>query len=280
MKVFVSTDLEGASGIVARQEVLPDIGGKYYDFARRRLTADVNAAVQGALDGGATELVVADAHAESMNILYEELHPRAELVRGTNSGHRPLLILETIDPSFDLVLLVGYHAPAGDWPGILSHTYSSLNFSRVRFNGVEVSEARIGAAIAGAYGVPVGMISGDDRTCAEAASWLPGIESAVVKYAIDRFAARCLPAPAAIERIRQAAATAVRRRGDFRPVTFSSPTRLEVSFFDVSLAYRATVIPGVTRTAPDTVAYEGKDFLEAQSAFRAILYVAIARPTL
>jgi D-amino peptidase len=277
MKIFISTDLEGVSGVVGAPEVNPDDSRGYYELATRRLTADINAAVEGALESGASEILVADAHGLAMNINYEELHPEAQLIRGAQTSHRPFIILQGIDRSFDLVLLVGFHAKAGQWPAILSHTYSSMNFSRVRFNGVEVSEARIGAAIAGAFGVPVGMVSGDDQTCAEVASWQPTVETAVVKYAIDRTAARCVSHTKALTLIREAASRAVGRASQFKPIVFEPPVRVEVAFIDVSTAYRCTVIPGVERVAADTIAYVGKDFLDALAAFTAMLYVSYSR---
>jgi len=273
MKVFISTDLEGISGVVGRQEVGPE-GGVHYEAARKRLTMDANAAIAGALEGGADEILVADAHGSYLNILYEDLHPAADLVRGSPDAHRPLLIMEGLDETFDLVLLIGYHAMAGDWSGVLSHTYSSASFASVRFNSIEVSEARIGAAIAGSFGVPVGMISGDDRICAEVESWLPGVEVAVVKRALDRYAARCVSHKTALERIKTAARQAVCRATDFHPFTFDPPVHLEVSFFNPSLAHRMTTIPGVTRLSSTTVTYEGKDFADAHAAFWAILYMS------
>ena len=271
MKVFISTDLEGVSGIVSWQQTGPE-GGQYYATARKLLTMDVNAAVEGVLEAGASEILVDDCHGAFLNIVYEDLHPEADIVRGSDDGHRPQYLMEGLDDSFDLVLLIGYHARGQDWPGILSHTYSSQAIS-VRFNGIEVSEARMGTAIAGAFGVPVGMISGDDRICAEVKGWLPGVETAVVKYALDRHTARCLSHKKALQRIRTAAKSAVQRADEFEPFTFEPPVRLEVWFFDPSLAYRAASIPGVERVDTYTVAYEAKDYLEAHEAFLAILYV-------
>ena len=272
MKVFISTDLEGVSGIVSWQQTSPE-GGDYYATARRLLTADVNAAIEGAMAAGADEILVDDCHGALLNILYEELHPAADIVRGSDAGHRPRYLMEGLDESFDLALLVGYHARAQDWPGVLSHTYSSRSAKSVRFNGIAVSEARMGAAIAGAIGVPVGMVSGDDRICAEVESWLPGVETAVVKYALDRSTARCLSHARALERIRTAAQRAVQRAGEFKLTIFEPPVRLAVSLFDPSLAYRAASIPGVERVRDDTVAYEAKDYLEAHEVFLSILHV-------
>jgi D-amino peptidase len=274
MNVFISTDMEGVSGVVGWQDVKPE-GGVYYEAAKRRLTMDINAAVEGALEGGAGRILVADVHGYYTNVLYEELHPEAELVRGTPQGHRHLLIMEGLDASFALVLMIGYHAQSRDWPGVLSHTYSNAFFLSVRFNGVNASEARIGAAMAGSFGVPVGMVSGDNRICAEVEEWLSGVETAVVKYAIDRYAARCVSHKKALGLIETAARRAVQRVDEFKPFTFEPPVRLEVSFVDPSLAYRMTTIPGVNRIANDTVAYEAKDFLEAHNAFRAICYVSV-----
>ncbi len=272
MKVFISTDLEGVSGIVSWQQTGPE-GGQYYSAARKLLTADVNAAIEGALEAGASEILVDDCHGAYLNILYEDLHPEADIVRGSDDGHRPQYLMEGLDASFDLVLLIGYHAQGQDWPGILSHTYSSSHVKSVRFNGIAVSEARMGTAIAGAFGVPVGMVSGDDRICTEVTGWLPGVETATVKYALDRHTARCLSHKKALQRIRTAANRAVQRADEFKPYTFEPPVRLEVSLFDPSLAYRAACIPGVERVETDTIAYEATDYLEAHEAFLAILYV-------
>ena len=272
MKVFISTDLEGVSGIVSWQQTGPE-GGEHYATARKLLTIDVNAAIEGALEAGAGEILVDDCHGALLNIVYEDLHPAADIVRGSDDGHRPQYLMEGLDASFDLVLLVGYHARGQDWPGILSHTYSSTHVKSVRFNGIVVSEARMAAAIAGAYGVPVGMVSGDDRICADVSGWLPGVETAVVKYALDRHTARCLSHKRALERIRTAAKAAVQRAAEFSPYMFEPPVRLEVSLFDPSLVYRAASIPGVERVENDTVAFQAKDYLEAHEAFLAILYV-------
>jgi D-amino peptidase len=239
---------------------------------------DVNAAIEGAVAADADEILVDDCHGAFLNIVYEDLHPMADIVRGSDDGHRPQYLMEGLDASFDVALLVGYHAQGQDWPGILSHTYSSTRIRSVSFNGVVVSEARMAAALAGAYGVPVGMVSGDDRICGEVASWLPGVETAVVKYALDRHTARCLSHHRALERIRTAAKNAVQRAGEFRPHTFEPPVRLEVSVFDTSLAYRAASIPGVERVQNDTVAYEAPDYLKAHEAFLAILYALSYTP--
>jgi D-amino peptidase len=277
MKVFISTDLEGVSGIVSWQQTGPE-GGEHYTTARRLLTMDVNAAIEGAVAAGATEILVDDCHGAFLNIVYEELHPAADIVRGSDDGHRPRYLMEGLDPSFDLALLIGYHAQSQDWPGILSHTYSSRHIKSVRFNDVVVSEARMAAALAGAIGVPVGMVSGDNRICGEVASWLPGVEAAVVKYALDRHTARCVSHQRALERIRSAALVAVQRARDFKPITFEPPVRLEVSLFDPSLVYRAASVPGAERVQNDTVAFEAPDYLEAHEAFLAILYVISYSP--
>lgn len=277
MKVFISTDLEGVSGIVSWQQTGPE-GGDHYTTARKLLTMDVNAAIEGAVAAGAEEILVDDCHGAFLNILYEDLHPAADIVRGSDEGHRPQYLMEGLDASFDLALLIGYHAQGQDWPGILSHTYLSRRIKSVRFNGVAVSEARMAAALAGEYGVPVGMVSGDDRICQEVASWSPGVETAVVKYALDRHTARCLSHQRALERIRTAALVAVQRARQFEPITFEPPVRLEVSVFDPSLAYRATSIPGVERVQTDTVAFEAPDYLAAHEAFLAIVYVVSYTP--
>ena len=166
------------------------------------------------------------------------------------------------------MLFVGFHAPAGMDSGVLNHTYiSPKDFFETRINGEAVGEAKIAAALAGALRVPVGLITGDDVTCGEMKSWAPDVETAVVKYAIDRQAARCLPIGKAQRLIREAAERAVKRAGEFKPFSFSKPTTVEVQLTNTSAAARIAAIPGVERTGDRLVSYTSDDFLDLYQVY-------------
>src|SRR5438067_7405332 len=191
MKVLISVDMEGISGVATRRETATGWPagapkGNDYERARAWMTADANAAIQGAAEGGATEIVVADAHDGMLNLLWEQLDPRAELIRGYENRQHGMV--EGIDDSCDTLFFVGYHARAADGRGVLSHTFSGPDVLwDVRLNGESASEARFNAALAGEHGTPVALITGDDVICNETRAWLPHVETATVKYALDRF---------------------------------------------------------------------------------------------
>lgn len=266
MKVLISTDIEGVSGVVATDETV--VGGQDYEKARRWMTGDTNAAVEGAIAGGATEVVVVDVHGLLRNIIYDELHPRARLIRGGSAAHRPLLVLEGLDRSFNLVLLVGFHASVGLDPGVLNHTYLlPSEFFETRINGEVVSEAQIAGALAGYFDVPVGLITGDDVACAEMKTWAPWVETAVVKYAIDRQAACCLPIGEAQTLIREGAERAVRRISECRSFAFSKPTKLEVVTAFTTHAAKLATIPGTVREDDRVVSFTSEDYLRLYKTY-------------
>lgn len=275
MKVMISTDMEGVSGVVDWDQISP--GTTEYQRGRRLLTHDVNAAVQGCVDAGATEIVVVDVHANWVNILYDELHPEAQLVVSGPSAYRPGLQLGTIDESFDLVMLVGYHA-AGHYPaGLLAHTFMlPASFWEVRLNGTPVGESEVAAALAASYGVPVGLLSSDDVTVAAVSQVLPEIETVTVKWAIDRTAARCLSLATTGRLIREAAVRAVERsaRGDFKPWHLEPPYRMEFDCGHAGLAQKLAAVPDTERVGDRTVAIEGPSYPEVYERFIVLFNLA------
>jgi D-amino peptidase len=270
MKVFISLDMEGVSGIVSRQETLPS--GQFYADCRRWFTWDANAAIEGALAGGATEVVATDPH-HQLNILWEELHPKAELVRRDLIAHCPLYILEGLDESFDVVLFVGQHVRYGHRRGVLSHTLTRP-FAHVRINGQPVDEVRLATAMAGHLGVPVGLVTGDDAVCEGTKGWLPQVETAVVKYAVDTYAALCLSKEEAHARIRAAAQRAVERTPSLRPYTFPVHTELEVDLLSPPAAAKLTLLPGVERAGELTVRYTSEEFEHIWRILWAMVFIA------
>jgi D-amino peptidase len=221
------------------------------------MTADANAAIAGAYEGGASEVLVADAHDGMLNLLWDALDPRAELIRGYEG--RPAGMIEGLSEDCDALLFVGYHAWAGDGRGVLCHTFTGPTVLwDIRLNGEPASEARFNAALAGDRGVPVALITGDDAICEQTRAWLPDVETAVVKYALDRYTGRCLPQPIALERIRTAACQAVRRLPELRPYRLEAPIRLEMTWADSSMAAAASRIPGVQRCGAREVMFDAQ----------------------
>ncbi|MCC6192184.1 MAG: M55 family metallopeptidase [Anaerolineales bacterium] len=276
MKLLISADMEGISGIVAWEQTTP--GQIEYARGRRLMMGDVNAAVNGAFEGGADEVVVSDAHGDARNLLLEELDPRARLNSGSPS---PFSMLQSLDdtPAPNALLLLGYHALSGTRKGVLDHTWSDERIRAVFLNDQLVGEIGLNAALAGAYGVPVVALTGDQHTCAEGQDLLgPALEIAVVKSATGRYAAQCLPLPEARERICEAAARGLLRLREGRapaPLVVSLPVRLAVEFVFTQHVDRAFLLPGAERPGGTRLEYTAPDMLTAHRAFRAM--VALAR---
>lgn len=238
MRIYISVDMEGISGINSPEYVLR--AGQLFQTGQRLMTEDVNAAVRGAFDGGADEVIVADMHAASGNILVESLDPRALLLAGT--PHQPRFPF--LDESVNGVFLVGYHAMAGTERGNLEHTMSSASWFRYTVNGVPFGEVEIDAAIAGECGVPVVMVSGDDKLCEESRKMLGNIEAAMVKQGLGRQSALCLSPEYGRKRVYESAKKAVERlkSGEKFPLfMLSSPVTVQTTYKMVPDADRANV---------------------------------------
>src|SRR5207245_9495230 len=224
VNVFVSIDMEGIAGIAHLQQVWR--GTDDFPASRELMTAEANAAVAGAFDGGATNVVVNDSHGDMYNLLPEGLDPRAELIIGSP---KTLSMMQGFGPDFEVALFVGYHAAAGTQAAVLDHTYSGRLSYEVRLNGEPATEAELNAAFAGTYGVPVGLVTGDDKACAQPAKRLPGIRTVVVKEAYGRGVAKSMHPSAAREAIRKAAAEAAQAAGsgELKPYRPEPPFVLE-----------------------------------------------------
>jgi D-amino peptidase len=264
VKIYISADMEGVSGITHPAQCRPT----HPDFGRfRRLfTQEVSAAVQGALDGGADEVLVNDAHFTMTNLVIEELHPKASLISGSN---KMLCQMEGLDESFAGVFFVGYHQGDGMGDGVVNHTLMSATIRAVRIDGDLVDEAMINARVAGIFGVPVALLTGDDCVCATADAAFPGIVVAPVKRAIDRLSAEHLPVERARELIRERAAAAVANvsRGLSAPDDADGPVEFSVEFRSTSAAQIATLFPGVERRGPNEIAFESSSYLAAYRQF-------------
>jgi D-amino peptidase len=271
MRVYISIDMEGVAGVVHEDQtdpIEPRHAGEYNRF-RRLMTNEANAAIAGALEAGATGVVVNDSHWLMRNLVAEELNPVAELLSG---GPKRLSMVEGIDGGFEAAMFVGYHARAGTRNATIDHTYTSRVYE-ARINGQPVGELALNAAMAGFHGVPVALVSGDQTLAAEAKALLgSAVETVVVKEAVGRFAARSLAPSVACQRIRAGAAAALTRIHS--PFTFKAPFRLEVDFVESQMADMAELVPGSGRTGGRSVGYSGDDYREVFRAWRAMYNLA------
>ena len=271
MKVFISVDMEGVAGISDSVHTNPH--GYDYQPARRLMTGEANAAVQGALIVGATEIWVSDSHGGNgyRSILGTELDEEAQLITG---GPRPFGQLEGIDRFFDALLLVGYHARHGVF-GVLNHTTNGLAIEAVHVNGIEVGEIGLNAGLAGHYGVPTVLVTGDDMAVAEGQALIPGIHGAVVKTALGRYASRGLHPSRARELIRLRTQEALKNRTQITPYSFAGPVQLQVRFKDTGPAENASTIPGMEWVDDSTLATTCPDFATAYRTYRTMVSLYI-----
>jgi D-amino peptidase len=271
MKILIATDMEGITGVTTWDQVTP--GHAEYARFRKQMTEDVNAAIRGAFDAGAQEVVIADGHWNGSNILIEELDPRARLNTGSPS---PFSMMEGIDNTINGVMFIGYHARNGSPNAILDHTWSSRTVANVWLNDILTGEYGLNAAVAGHFGVPVIMVSGDQTACAQVTELLGEVEAAVVKRASSRFAAECLSPEVARELICLRAEHAVERlvQGDVpEPFALNSPITVTVEFFTSDMADRATRIP-FTKRAGTRVSLTAPEMASAYNGFRAMVMLA------
>lgn len=268
MKIYISTDFEGVSGIVAWEQILGD--SAEYAYGRGLLMDEVNAAIDGAREAGATGFVVNDSHAAMRNLLPRELHGQAALISGK---FKPLYMMEGLDGSFDAVFFIGYHGSIGAERAILSHSYNPGAIWEVRLNGAIVGESALNALVAAHHGVPIALVSGDGVTTAEAEGIAPAAERVVVKDSISRFAATNLHPEVACARIREGAGAALRRLDAQRPPTFTLPTELQITFLTADMAGMACWIEGVRRKDARTVVLEDRDTLRLFKRFVTIVYL-------
>ncbi len=261
LKVFISVDMEGLSGLINWDETSQ--GGPDYPLFRKIMTAEANAAIAGALEAGATEIVVRDAHDSARNILPDLLRPEARLIREWNG---PLSMMEGIDRTFDAVVFIGYHARAGTPDAVLKHTMS-LDIYDVILNGVRLPEAGWNAAIAGYFDVPVVFLSGDTAICKQVREIVGNIEAVAVKEGLGNAALMIHPTKTQ-EMIQKGVAAALRNVKEFKPYKPSPPYKLEIVFTDESQARKASWMPGASRTGERSVAFASSDFMDIIKYFR------------
>ncbi|WP_431929002.1 M55 family metallopeptidase [Amycolatopsis tucumanensis] len=266
MRILISADMEGATGVTWTDDVVP--GTEQWQRFRRLFTGDVNAVVRGLHAGGASDVLVNEAHSSQRNLLLEDLDDRARLLTGR---HKPLSMMQGIDSGVDGVVFLGYHAGAGE-DGVLSHTYLENQITGVWLDGVPAGEGRLNAALAAEHGVPVLLVSGDDRTCEDAAGYAPGARLVAVKECVSRYAAVCLPPSRTAEMLSAAARASMDRA--VRAPGAAAAHRIEVEFDASHLAQAAAVVPTVEQTGVRRVGFDAATMTEAMKAFKVVTAIA------
>jgi D-amino peptidase len=297
MKVFISFDMEGVAGIVDLSQCRGP--GQPYEEGRRLLLGEVNAAIDGALAGGATEIVCNDSHGTMNNLDPAALRGQASYVSGR---HKPLYMMQGLDATADVVFMVGYHGSISGESSVLSHTYNPSVVSHVQLNGARVGESGINALVALACQTPVGLITGDQQTISEADPFLPDAERVTVKESFTRFGAWSLHPEVACGLIADGARRAVERVAAgpsdvweiaaapaagvpaapaagglapsvLRPPAIALPATLEVHLQTADMAEVASWVRGVERTGVRAVSIRGEDPLAMFRSFVALTYI-------
>jgi D-amino peptidase len=267
MKVYLSVDMEGLAGISHPNPTTRGDAG--YPAAVELMTAEANAAIAGCRAGGATEILVNDSHGGMYNLDPRTLDPGARLLQGQKAWS--MVAGAGPEAGFDVALFVGYHARAGHPSGTIAHTFSGRP-TETRLNGRPVGETGLNASVLGQWGIPVGLVAGDDALADEVDTWLPWAERVVVKIGFGGNAAASLHPSAAAELITAAAERAVRRAragGELQPFVVDRPTTIEVDYAKAVQADYAAIVPGAERIGDRGVRHPGEDPVAAYRGFLA-----------
>jgi D-amino peptidase len=253
--------MEGITGVVHWEDVMRN--GKDYDLFRRIMTQEVNAAIEGAVAAGATEITVRDSHGSARNVLPDLLDERALLIRDWSGG--PKGMMEGIDDTFDAVVFIGYHARAGTPDALLEHTSSGsvMNFS---VNGISMPEGGYNSLIAGTYGVPVAFVAGDSAICRQMTELLGDVETVAVKEGIGA-AAKNLHPEVTRRKIRTGVEKALGDLDRFKPYRLDAPYTLVVTLKEEEIVYKGSHFPGAERTGDWELTFTSDEFIDIMNAF-------------
>jgi D-amino peptidase len=260
LKIHISVDMEGVGGVVTGEQLGP--AGFEYGRFREFMTREALAAVQSAKAAGATEIIVADAHGNGQNLLIEQFPADVRVIR---SWPRRLGMVAGIDDGIDAAIFIGYHAGTNNPAGVRAHTFSSANLTRVALNGTNVTEGAWNAAIAGHFGVPVVMMSGDDAAIAEVRKAVGNIEAAETKRTLGFHSALTLTPQAAAALIGERVTAAFKRRAEFRPMKVQTPVVVDVSFKNYMPAEVLAYLPIFERVDSHSIRFRAKDMVEASA---------------
>jgi D-amino peptidase len=266
MKVFISVDIEGICDVVNLEHTSKN--GYHYDWARKQMTKEANAAIDGAFAAGASEVIVNDSHGPMTNLIPDMLDKRAELITGTT---KPLSMMQNIDDTFDAVMFVGYHS-RNNTPGVLSHTISGGAVDNIWVNDLLVGETGFNSLTAGYFNIPVVMVTGDQILKEEVLEILgPDTEFAQVKKAITRYSAQCLHPEVACEKIRETAEKAISKAREVKPLKLEGPFTGKIQFLNSGHADAAGRIPGVERVSGDTLQYTDTNLLNVMKTLNTMI---------
>jgi D-amino peptidase len=271
MKVYISADIEGITGLVSWSQCGRPTSDHYdYQWARERMTQDVNAAIRGARSAGAEEVIVKDSHGNSKNLLVDQLEPGTKLISG--HGARTGGMMNGIDRECNAAVLIGYHAMAGTPSGVMEHTITG-SVHRMWINDMPAGEIALSAGLAGCFDVPVVAISSDRAGCEEAKALLPEIECAVVKEALGRYSANCLHPSDSAPLIEATVAAGVNKASALDPWLPQTPVTIRIEFNRTEEADMSARLIGSRRVDGYTVEYTGDSWAEVhQAAWQIILF--------
>uniref|UniRef100_A0A7V1EHD1 Peptidase M55 n=1 Tax=candidate division WOR-3 bacterium TaxID=2052148 RepID=A0A7V1EHD1_UNCW3 len=260
INLFISFDLEGISGVTSWKEMRKDSP----DLLRisKIATQEVNAAIRGVKKSGLEigEILICDSHASGENLLIEELEPGINLIKGTQRNY---YMMEGLNETFDIVFFIGYHSMVGTEAGMMDHSYSSSSIYNVMINGVYVGESEINAGVAGHYGVPLGLVSGDDKLAKEIQEFFGhNVETVITKYSISRFCARCRHPVDVQKEIELKASSAVKKINKLKPFKFKYPINAEIEMLNSLLGDAIKSLPGLKRISARKFVFKSKDILE------------------
>jgi len=270
MKAYLIADMEGISGVAVRGHVLR--GDALYETGCHLMVEDVNAAIEGLAQAGVEDIVVSDWHGSMTNITLEALDPRARLLTGSN---RTMTYLDELESS-DVVLLVGFHAKSGTELGAFAHSFSSATVDRIHVNGIEMGEVELTALLAGSYGLPIALLTGDETTCRLGREFFGDwLETVAVKRAVSRESCICLHPDVTRPMIRDAARRAIEGIESTHPYILEGPYQLELALCSTRMADQASIYPFAERIDGRTVGVECSSVIElfrTQSALLALAY--------
>lgn len=268
MKIYISADIEGISGVVSGSQT--GSSGDDYQRARKLMTEEVNAAIEGAVEAGATEILVNDSHGSMRNIIIEDLNTNATLISGTP---KMLGMMEGIDSTFDAAMFIGYHGRMNT-KSVLSHTYHGRVISNININGKDAGEFYINASVAGFFHVPVVLVSGDNILSEEVADVNDKIESVIVKKSKGRYAAECITPKVVHKMIKEKAKLALSKSKSIFFTEVNGPIEIKVTFLNSGFAQAASLMPHTQLSSPNVVTYKASNISEGYRAIMAMIKIA------
>ena len=263
MRLYLSCDMEGTAGVCSWMQCDPS-NRHEYPIYRRYMSQEVRAAIEGARSAGVTDVVVNDSHWDMRNLLWDELPPDVRVISG---GRKPFSMTQGLTGGFDGAFFTGYHARVGDANGVLAHTYTADSLYNVRINGVACSEALLNAAMAGQYGIPLLLVSGDRVVVEHVKEHLPWVVGVVVKEGIGHYAADSVTPKAACDALREGAVRAIRDANNAKPFAFPAPIAMEIDTTRVEQADFIELIPGFRRIDGRTLRFVHEDYRQVFRAF-------------